>query len=953
MSRYALFSGSLLLLLAVLAGAGAARADDWTQLAGGAARRGSTSERTAPGTGAAWSAPGGGVTRAGPVCQDGVVVTVDEQGLARGLDEATGALRWTRALGGRDLTSTPAAGRGRVVLCTGGGDVVCLAVGTGQVLWQVACGGGPRASVALEDDVVVINQGFPSRKLRALDLLTGAQRWERDLGQIGYSSPAVAEGVVCLGTTDGRYEARALSDGAQRWSYPTSGTALLTPPALVLGQAFLLPGGADARLHRVALDPAQWGGNWTLTLADPVPPTPSWSLMGVLRSTATPVWTGQYVVCVVRFDYTQDKAAPWWVPDTYTSRERIYVIDPAGPSVRWQADVASQVAATQQSVPPFGHCPAPVVISDGTTTWIGVASSLGASFRWYRASDGAAAGNFALAGERWGSAASPAAGNARLALATESGRVEVRALGANTAPAAPVNGIAAGAVFDELARPTLSWSAALDAEDAAGTISHEVRVDSDGEVLLGWEQGALLAAGVTSWQVPAALRSDAVYTFSVRARDPAGAWSPWSTPTTLQVALTPEAPRNLRAEAEPTALVLRWDPSPSAWVQTYVCAWRRVGDAAFGAPVAVGPVTAYRVEGLEQGARYELKVWARSSLGKESAAVSVTAAPEPAVTVNGVPFPDLVHALAAVRAGGYVHLAAGTFRASQTLSLPRGATLRGAGPHLTRIVGDPLFPAFRIARSAGVAPGARVGTVAPGATAPGQEEPALLRDLSIHGARVGVEVEGEAALERVLIYDVEDGATVAAGGALRGNNVTITRATRHGLLVASGGSLTLQDSILSGNEVGLEVEGTPAAFSTRYCAIKGNVVDRKGCSPDPTDLAVLPLFKSVDLRDFRVESKSPTVDAGDPETVVLEEPSPHGGRANLGAFGTTAAAATSPEALAAAPVAGSGGGGGGCALGTGETPGAPAWLLLALLLPLAGRRSADPSTQPTRVRSGS
>ncbi|MBL4844928.1 MAG: PQQ-like beta-propeller repeat protein, partial [Planctomycetes bacterium] len=393
-------SPPLVLLLTALLLVGSAAGDDWSQFGGGADRQGDSDEQLAPGAAPAWSGPPGGSTHAGPVISDGVLCVVNRASTVRGYDAASGALRWTTSLGGEgDQTSTPAAAKGRLVLAAGDGRVVCLAIGTGAVLWTASEAGGPRASVALANDVVVVNQGFPSRKLRALDLVTGVLRWEQILSQVAYSSPAIAGNLVLVGTNKGAYEARSLSDGSSVWSFPTTGKVLLSAPAVAGSQAYLLPGGADTRLYQVHTDPAQWAGNWSIVLNDAAPPGPGWARMGVQRATSTPAWTGQYVVCVVRFDYTMDRVSPWYVPDEYISRERIYVVDPAGPSIVWQAALSSQTSSRQQDVPALGLCPSPLVLNDGVTTWLASASSLGATFRYLRADDGTPGATFTLAGQ--------------------------------------------------------------------------------------------------------------------------------------------------------------------------------------------------------------------------------------------------------------------------------------------------------------------------------------------------------------------------------------------------------------------------------------------------------------------------------------------------------------------------------------------------------------------------
>lgn len=925
------------LLLCLAAGAGAAWADDWTQFGGGAERQGTSGERFAPGTGAAWSGAAQGATRAGPVVSDGVLVVAARSNTVRGYDAASGALLWTQALGGEgDLTSTPAAARGRAVVALGDGRVVCLALATGEVLWSASSGGGPRAAVALSGETVVVSQGFPSRKLRALDLLSGQTRWEQDLGQVAYSSPAIRDGLVVVGTNGGAYEARSLSDGSAVWTFTTAGKVLLSAPALSADHAYLLPGGADGRLYRVHRDQAQWGSNWTVSLTDPSVPGPGWALLGTQRATSTPAWTGQFVVCVVRFDYTRDTAAPWYVADSYISRERIYVVDPSGPSIVWQADVASQTVSRQQDVPALGLCPSPVVLFDGTTTWLGVASSLDATLRYYRADTGAAGPVYSLAGQRWAGAGSPACANGRISLTTAAGAVEALALGGNSAPTAPVNGIA-DKTFDEEPRPTLLWSAASDAEDAAGTLTYEVRIDDDGEVLLDWDQAASLGPGVTSWQVGADLISDRDYHFSVRARDPQGAYSPWSTPTKLNAALVPAAPPNFRAQADATEIELLWDPSPSAGVLSYSVRLRKQGEA-FGAPLEV-PNTRALFAGLEPTQVYEAEVWARTWLGKESAKATLNVTAQPSIQVNGVSFPDLTAALQNAAPGSVLQLAQGSFKVSTTSLMQAGVQVKGAGAHRTRIFGNPLFPVIQVGTPQGsvAAPAVVPGTASAQATASSGDE-TVLSGLSLHGGRVGIEVHAALTLDHVVIYDVEDGLHVAPGGKVEGDFLTICLAKQRGVLVEGGAVLNLSNSVVTGCGTGLEcLPG--ASLTSNYNAIAGNVVDRKGCVASATDhVGLEPLFNDVKLRDFRVQASSASIDAGDPEREVTHEPLPNGARVNLGAFGDTNDATS----------AGSGGGGStsepsysiGCALGgPAETPWRSAlWLCGLALLVLGGRR---------------
>ena len=105
----------------------------------------------------------------------------------------------------------------------------------------MACATGPRAALAIEGATVYASLGFPSRRLQAIDLLGGNLVWEQDLPQVAYSPPAVGSGLVVAGTDNGTYEARAVADGAVRWSYPTTGRVLLSAPMLTGDSVFQLP----------------------------------------------------------------------------------------------------------------------------------------------------------------------------------------------------------------------------------------------------------------------------------------------------------------------------------------------------------------------------------------------------------------------------------------------------------------------------------------------------------------------------------------------------------------------------------------------------------------------------------------------------------------------------------------------------------------------------------------
>ncbi len=143
---------------------------------------------------------------------------------------------------------------------------------------------------------------------------------------------------------------------------------------------------------------------------------------------------------------------------------------------------------------------------------------------------GAAAGNRAATLTVAGRAlASPVLANGRMITVAENGAVEAQLSSVNHPPTAP---ILAGAPQPlDAAAVTLRWLPASDPD--AELPSYELRLDSDGEVLQSAQQQLGLAAGATSASVTAGLVPGVTYTWSVRARDARGAYSPWASPANL------------------------------------------------------------------------------------------------------------------------------------------------------------------------------------------------------------------------------------------------------------------------------------------------------------------------------------------------------------------------------------------------------------------------------------
>jgi outer membrane protein assembly factor BamB len=286
---------------------------------------------------------------------------------------------------------------------------------------------------------------------------------------------------------------------------------------------------------------------------------------------------------------------------------------------------------------------------------------------------------------------------------------------------------------------------------------------------------------------------------------------------------------------------------------------------------------------LAEGTTYTFSVRARDDHGAYSAwsaPSTFTVAAGGSVTLDGMPVPSLSAAAAAAAPGSIIGLGSGTFRLAQTLSLPAGVRIAGAGAGRTVLSGTGLSVAVRV-------------------TGGDAAHPAGLDRVTVTGADTCVSVEGttaDASLTHLVVYGCPTaGIAVAADARAAVKNATIVA---NGTGLTSSGVAAVRNSLIGGNQVGLAVtDGATLAGS--YDDLFANQTDRQGVAIGTGDLAVPVTFANAATHDYRLAATQPTTDLGDPSDDVADEPTPNGNRINLGAFGGTAEA----EMSAPAPVA--------------------------------------------------
>jgi hypothetical protein len=198
--------------------------------------------------------------------------------------------------------------------------------------------------------------------------------------------------------------------------------------------------------------------------------------------------------------------------------------------IAWQRPLGRVIFTDPNDVPNFFVCPTPAAFStDAGPQLLAAASSLSAKVSILEGASGTDDGDLPMAGR---ALASPVMSNGRIITVAESNVVEGQLSTSNHPPTAPV--LAAAPQPLDAADVTLHWSASLDPDGEQPT--YELRIDADGEVLESYAQQIFPAQGTTSVAVTAPLTPGVTYTVAARARDPHGAYSPWSDAETFTVA---------------------------------------------------------------------------------------------------------------------------------------------------------------------------------------------------------------------------------------------------------------------------------------------------------------------------------------------------------------------------------------------------------------------------------
>lgn len=217
-------------------------------------------------------------------------------GFVYALNRATGEQRWRFATQG-PVASSPAVHGGLVFVSSLDGYIYGIDAASGTQRWRFQTRGERRftapgihgaiprtermpdpfdvflSSPAIADGVLYIGSG--DQHVYALDAASGALRWSFRAEDVIHASPAVHEGVVYIGSWDRNLYALDARSGAERWRYTTGNDTTIynqigiaSSAAVTDGMVFV--GGRDGKFHAVdaATGAVRWvhdnRGGWTI-----------------------------------------------------------------------------------------------------------------------------------------------------------------------------------------------------------------------------------------------------------------------------------------------------------------------------------------------------------------------------------------------------------------------------------------------------------------------------------------------------------------------------------------------------------------------------------------------------------------------------------------------------------------------------------------------------------------
>jgi outer membrane protein assembly factor BamB len=190
--------------------------------------------------GATWLFKTDGPIVSSPAISNGVVFFGSSDGVFYAVDRETGKQKWKSVMTD-PISSSPAVANGLVYFLTYDGVFYALAEDTGEIKWRFATGGERRfeakgihgltpatQNIADPMDVFLSSPavfngrvyfGSSDGHVYALDAQTGVVAWSFETRDVVHASPAIANGTLYIGSWDSYLYALDAATGLERWRF--------------------------------------------------------------------------------------------------------------------------------------------------------------------------------------------------------------------------------------------------------------------------------------------------------------------------------------------------------------------------------------------------------------------------------------------------------------------------------------------------------------------------------------------------------------------------------------------------------------------------------------------------------------------------------------------------------------------------------------------------------------
>ncbi|MFE7111210.1 PQQ-binding-like beta-propeller repeat protein [Streptomyces sp. NPDC057575] len=180
-------------------------------------------------------------------------------GLLCGIDASTGKQRWLFGVdNGSDITThAPGVWRDTAYVGSGAGYLYAVNVRNGKQRWKFRADASVGGSPAVSDGTVFASD---TERLFALDTESGRPRWTITTGPTPAWSPAVSDGYVYFADDDDHLHAVSAANGKERWKTSVVKGSIRTTPAVARGVIYL--GTDDMDYNVYAVDAATGRLRW-------------------------------------------------------------------------------------------------------------------------------------------------------------------------------------------------------------------------------------------------------------------------------------------------------------------------------------------------------------------------------------------------------------------------------------------------------------------------------------------------------------------------------------------------------------------------------------------------------------------------------------------------------------------------------------------------------------------